>query len=107
MQAATRFAMLCAVSFLLAGSCFGQVTGLVSGKAPAALASYGNRAPVRVSSLPGGYSANALTFDAATGILISGGFGKASVTANVHANALPGNDDHFHVGDRRDNVSTI
>jgi hypothetical protein len=108
MHAATRFAMLCAVSFIVAAAPgFGQATGLVSAQAPAAAPGYADRAPISVSSLPGGYSPNALTFDATTGALISGGFGTASITANVHADGVMGNDDHFNVEDRRANRSTI
>ena len=108
MHAATRFAMLCAVSFMVAATPgFGQVTGLVSAQAPAAMPGYADRAPIDVSSVPGGYSPNALTFDATTGALISGGFGNASITANVHADGVMGNDDHFNVEDRRANRTTI
>jgi hypothetical protein len=108
MHAATRFVMLCAVSFIVAATPgFGQATGLVSAQAPAAAPGYADRAPIDVSSVPGGYSPNALTFDATTGALISGGFGNASITANVHAGGVMGNDDHFNVEDRRSNRSTI
>ncbi|HEY3706311.1 MAG TPA: hypothetical protein VGL22_14710 [Terracidiphilus sp.] len=107
MHAATRIAMLCAMSFLWAGTCFGQATGLVSAQIPAAAPGYADRAPIAVSSVAGGYAPNALTFDAATGELISGGFGNASITANVHTAGLLGNDDQFKVDDRRANQSTI
>lgn len=107
MQAVTRYIVLCAVSFAAAGPGFGQTTGLVSAQAPAALPGYADMPPVAVSSVPGGYSNNALTFDARTGALISGGFGNASITANVHATAALGNDAKYNVGDRHVNASTI
>lgn len=107
MHAATRFAMLCAVSFLSAGPVLSQATGLVSAQAPAAMPGYADKAPVTVSSVPAGYSTNALTFDAATGALISGGFGTASITANTHASGPLGNDDRFRVEDSRANLSTM
>lgn len=106
MQAVTRYIMLCAVTFAAAGPGFGQTTGLVSAQVPAALPGYADMPPVAVSSLPAGYSTNALTFDAVTGALISGS-GTASITANVNAAAPIGNDGKYNVGDRHVNASTI
>lgn len=82
-----------------------QVSSLVSQTAPGANPGYAQLPPVKVSSLPAGYSLNSLVFDAGTGALISGGAGTASITSNVHA--TPGNDDRFDIDERRPNQPTI
>jgi len=107
MQTVIRYGVLCAVAFASTAPGFGQATGLVSGQAPLALPGYADMPPISVHSLPGGYANNALTFDAQTGALISGGFGNASITANVKATAPLGNDDRFGASDLRPNLSTI
>ena len=86
---------------------FGQAVGLAVAGAPRANPGYAQRAPVKVGTLPAGYSVSSLTLDAVTGAAISGASGKASILSNRSAAFRPANDHGFDIDDTRPNLPTI
>ena len=106
MRLSPHVLLLC-VSCSFSTLTFGQAIGLPAAGAPAAKPGYAQRAPINVSTLPAGFSVNAITIDAATGKLISGGSGTADVAANRHATSDAASTNNFDVGDTRPNLPTI
>ncbi|HKF46349.1 MAG TPA: hypothetical protein VKB38_03260 [Terracidiphilus sp.] len=102
-----RSVMLFCLACLVTGPGFGQSVIAASGTISAAQPGYAQRPPISVSDVPASISTNGVVIDAATGNVISGGSGNSKITANVHATAATGNDDHFDVDERRPNNPTI
>lgn len=86
---------------------FGQAVGLPAAGAPAAKPGYAQRSPVNISTLPAGYSVNAITIDAVTGKVISGASGTANITANRNTTSEAASTSNFDLGDTRPNLPTI
>jgi hypothetical protein len=107
MRVAARVVTLCCFVLSVSTLSLGQSAGLAAAGVSRAHPGYAQRAPVKVESLPAGLSMNSLTFDAATGALIGGGSGKATINLKGRAASLAGNDDNFDVGRTRPNVSNI
>jgi len=99
--------------FLLGVSCcfttlsFGQTVPLANAGVRVANAGYADRSPVKVSTVPAGYSVNAITIDAVTGKVISGASGTAHITANRNAATEAVTNSNFDLGETRANVPTI
>jgi hypothetical protein len=106
MRIPPRVLLLC-VSCCFPALSFGQAVGLPAAGVPAALPGYAQLPPVKVSTVPAAYSANAITIDAATGAVISGASGTATITANRNAASVPAADNDFNLSDTRANLPTI
>lgn len=106
MRVNARVLVLCVICSISVPS-FGQAVGLVTTAAPAANPSYAEKPPVNISTLPAAYSPNALTLNAVTGAVVSGGSGTATITANTKSATEPGPTGSFDVSDTRANVATI
>jgi hypothetical protein len=98
--------MLCCVFSSAATLSLGQAIGMAGAGVPKAKPGYAERAPIKVESLPAGYSVNSLTIDAATGAVIGGAGGHASIT-KAETGSQSGNDESFNVENQRPNRSTI
>lgn len=107
MRVTMRLAMFCCLLSSLPTISFGQAVGLAAAGAPGANPGYAQHAPIKVESLPSGYSVNTLTFDAVTGAAISGVSGKAAINANASATSQSANDDYFDIENLRPNLPTI
>ena len=106
MRVATRVVMLCLCASSVARVCQGQAVGLAAAGGTNIHPGYAQRAPVKVGSVPVGSSVDSLTFDAATGAVIRGASGMASITRKSAASD-PLNDNDFNLTDTIPNHSNI
>jgi hypothetical protein len=106
MRIPPRVLLIC-VSCCFSTLSFGQAIGLAKAGVPVAKPGYAERSPVKVSTVPAGYSVNAITIDAATGKVISGASGTAHITANRNASTEAVTNGDFDLGETRANAPTI
>ena len=106
MRVPSRVVLLC-VSCCFPTLGFAQAVSLVTGGARPANPGYAQLPPVKVSSVPAGYSVNALTIDAVTGKVISGASGTAHITANRNAATEAVTTNNFDLGETRENQPNI
>lgn len=89
MNAPVRFGVLCCFVCLFASASYGQAVSSSVAGATAIHPSYAQRRPVRISSLPAGFSLGSLVLDAETGAVIGGGSGTAATAVNVNPLCQP------------------
>lgn len=108
MKALLRFAVLCILLCPFASLSFGQAVGSAAVGATVTNPSFAQMPPVRISSVPVGFSADSLVLDADTGAPVGGALGTtANPLIKINPACQPTVDDRFNSNNALPNQSNI